>query len=141
MTYCTYEDLCAVLPEPRLIELTDDENTGQVNMDRIGAAIAAADDEINGYLAGRYDVPLAPVPGLIKNLAREIALFNLYSRTHDDVPKIRQGRHDHAVSVLTKLAAGAIALGVTEPPPAVNADTLKVSSGDRLFSDAELAKF
>ena len=38
----------------------------------IDAAIADADGEIDGYLAKRYAVPLAPVPKVINKFSKEI---------------------------------------------------------------------
>ena len=46
----------------------------------IDAAIADADGEIDGYLAKRYAVPLAPVPKVINKFSKDIAVYNLFSR-------------------------------------------------------------
>ena len=46
----------------------------------IDEAIADADGEIDGYLAKRYAVPLAPVPKVINKFSKDIALYNLMSR-------------------------------------------------------------
>ena len=46
----------------------------------IDAAIADADAEIDGYLAKRYAVPLAPAPRVINKFSKDIAVYNLFSR-------------------------------------------------------------
>ena len=46
----------------------------------IDAAIADADAEIDGYLAKRYAVPLAPAPRVINKFSKDIAVYNLKTR-------------------------------------------------------------
>lgn len=50
----------------------------------IDEAIADADGEIDGYLAKRYAVPLAPVPKVINKFSKDIALYNLPDWTKRD---------------------------------------------------------
>ena len=69
----------------------------------IDAAIADADAEIDGYLAKRYAVPLAPAPRVINKFSKDIAVYNLFSRigidegtdqkTYDQVPHAGRGGH------------------------------------------------
>ena len=46
----------------------------------IDEAIADADGEIDGYLAKRYAVPIAPAPKIINKCSKDIAVYNLFSR-------------------------------------------------------------
>jgi len=62
-----------------LIQLTDDSNTGVADQDLISKAISAAQDTIDGYLRGRYPVPLASVPGIVKNIAADLAAYTCSS--------------------------------------------------------------
>lgn len=50
MPYCTLDDLKKDISEKELEQLTDDERLGAINQGRIDAAIADADDLIDGFL-------------------------------------------------------------------------------------------
>ena len=139
--YCTIDDLLLAIDEDRLIELTDDANSGMVNQAVVDEAIATAQGEVDGYLQERYDVPLNPVPALIKGACRDISLFHLFSRRMDELPEIRTQRYDNAVKLLTSIARGSISLGVSDHPEETNADTVRVSASDPIFSDTELDTF
>ena len=141
MAYCTLDDLKLAIDEERLLELTDDEGLGEIVQARIDEAIATAQGEVDGFLQERYEVPLDPVPALVKGACRDIAIYHLYSRKVDVLPEIRVKRHDNSVKMLTHIAAGKISLGVADPPAEVNADTVRVKAPDRIFSDDELGTF
>ena len=64
--YCEHADILGQISPDVLIQLTDDACHGVADMSRVTQAIAAADAEIDGYCAGRYTVPFAPVPAVIK---------------------------------------------------------------------------
>lgn len=139
--YCTFDDLKLVIDEDRLIELTDDDGLGAVNLDRINDAVDTAQGEVDGYLQERYSVPLSPVPALIKGACRDIAVYHLYSRKMDEAPEIRQKRYDNATKLLSKLASGVLSLGVAAPPDETAAETMRLNAPDAIFGKTELDKF
>lgn len=122
MPYCTIEDIKKLLPEADLVQLTDDEGAGTINPQRLEEAIAQADAEIDAYLSGKYAVPLAPVPALVKKLSADIAVYNLYSRRLEQIPETRAERHRNAVRMLEGIARGTISVGAaTAPTPSAGA--------------------
>jgi phage gp36-like protein len=140
--YCTLDDLKAQVPERVLIELTDDEGLGMVNQTRVDAAITAATDEINGYCQARYPVPFNPVPGFIKKLAVDIALYNLFARRgydEESADKSIVDRYKAAIRALENIARGLVTLGAPEPAPA--AEGMDVRSSERVFSRGSLEGF
>ncbi len=143
--YCTLDDLKAQVSEAVLVELTDDEGTGQVDQARVDAAITAATDEINGYCQARYPVPFDPVPGFIRKLAVDIALYNLFSRrgyndqAEEGGDKAIIDRYRAAVRTLENIAKGVVTLGVPNPPPAT--DGTDIRSNPRIFSRERLEGF
>lgn len=139
--YCTLNDLKLAIDEARLLELTDDEGLGAINQARIDAAIGTAQGEVDGWLQERYDVPLDPVPALIKGACVDVALFHLYSRRMETMPDVRIKRYDNAIKLLARIADGKISLGVTAPPEETNSGKVLVTASTRLFSDTELDKF
>ena len=140
MAYCTQTDLEHALPEGNLIALTDDEGAGDVVAERVTEAIASADAEIDGYCAGLYSVPFATVPALIKKCSVDIAIYNLYSRTMEQIPDTRAARYKDAVHLLEKIAEGLIEL----PPDAAavgSVHEVSFSGPGRLFTRDKLKGF
>ncbi len=112
--YCTKGDILDMLEEDKLEQLTDDEYAGAVNDARVDKAIADACGVVDGYLGGRYRLPLAIVPPIISKCAADIAIYNLFSRRMGP-PEDRRDRYKDAVALLTRVASGSISLGVEDP--------------------------
>jgi phage gp36-like protein len=109
----------------------------------VARAIADADEEIDGYLQSRCVVPVSPVPGIIRKISVDIAIYNLYSRRLDQVPESRRQRHENALRFLGKVAEGKIGLGANDPdgnPPADS--TIGVANAtDRTITSDKLERF
>ena len=108
----------------------------------IDAAIADADAEIDGYLAKRYSVPLAPAPRVLNKFSKDIAVYNLFSRVGIDEgseEKNYLNRYQAAVKFLTLVAEGKVSLGAgSEDPASAAATGFTVASNGRLFSRQSL---
>ncbi len=141
MSYITLDDLKKAIPEESIRQLTDDEDVGSINEDRVTDAIAAAQGELDGYLQERYTVPLDPVPDLIKRLTVDIAIYNLCGRQGLDIPEARTDRYRNAVKTLEKIANGTISLGVTPSVAETNAGTVSFTSNTRVFTKTTLENF
>lgn len=136
MPYCTVEDIKGQLDERDLVQLTDDDDTGVVDLDHVNQAITDADAEINGYLGTRYAVPLDPVPAVIGKYAVDIAIYNLESRRRG-ASESRKERYDNAIGYLRLVAKGTVTLGVNDPedtPRESEAPKLASSNPPRVFS-------
>lgn len=138
--YATIDDIRAQVREAELIGLTDQEDTGAVVEATVNAAIESAGVEIDGYLGGRYTLPLATVPDIIKKLCVDIAVYNLYVLGAGP-PESRKDRYDNAVKFLTRIAKGEITLGADDPAGTGAADTPAASTTDRTFSPDTLANY
>jgi phage gp36-like protein len=141
--YSTLADITDRIPEDNLIQLTDDESLGAVNEARVTAAIGDADVLIDGYLRGRYTLPLDPVPALIKKLSIDIAVFNIYSRKLElEMPDAMSDRYKNAIKVLEAIQSGKISLGTTggSTPEPGEYKTNKTST-DRMFPKTVLDGF
>lgn len=115
MGYCTLSDLEKAATAQTIIQLTDDEGLNAVNQTRVDDAVSYADQLIDGYLRGRYTLPLSPVPGLAKSLSVELALFHLYSRRLDiTMPEPVVGKYKNAVKLLELIQKGLVSLGIEE---------------------------
>lgn len=122
MVYCTLADIEA--PNADLVDLTDDNNLGQVDQSVIDKAIAAAGELIDGYLRGRYTLPLAPVPGLIKTVALDIVTYRLYTRrVRLTPPEGLTDRYKNSMKILDLIATGKISLGTEAVTGSVTPET------------------
>ncbi len=134
MAYSTQTDIEEQLSQAELVQLTDDAGSGSVDTTVVDRAIADADDEVNSYLQERYAVPISPVPGLVRKLSVDIAIYNLFARRDLDAP-VRTQRYENAVRLLKGLARGEASLGVEPPPAEVHDEEVQTSRGesDRTF--------
>jgi phage gp36-like protein len=145
MGYCTEEDILKLLPEAQLLRLTDDENTGSVNDERVTEAIDSAANEIDTYLGSRYELPLSSTPPILLKMNVDIAIYNLYSRVKEQTPETRKDRYDNAIKFLKNVAEGKISLGTQPPPDPPDEDNYEgksqVSVRTKVFDSTTMDKY
>ena len=116
--YLTREELLAYMPQRAAIELTCDEAAAMPenpDMAVIDEALASASELIDGYLRGRYALPLAQTPTVLRDLARVIARYRLYERRPEaDLPEAVAETYKAAIRTLEQIRNGRITLGVRE---------------------------
>jgi phage gp36-like protein len=135
MSYATGQDLIDRFGEQEVINLTDRDRLGVVDATVASQALVATADEIDGYLAGRYSLPLQPVPRVLIGVACDIARYRLCGAEVNVTEDIRS-RYKDAVRFLEHVAAGRISLGGMPGGGAapVAGPAVLVSAGDSLFS-------
>ncbi|MEM5790028.1 MAG: DUF1320 domain-containing protein [Syntrophobacteraceae bacterium] len=144
MPYCTLEDILGRIEETTVVQLTDDEGLGSINTERVNAAIADADQEIDGYAGTRYAVPMNPAPPILRRLSIEIAIHNLFGRRSRKEPEDRTERYKGAVDLLKQIAAGRFSLGPCDPdgnPPASDAPQMAAENPERNFTRSSMRDF
>lgn len=108
----------------------------------LGAAIADAQGEIDGYLAKRYSVPLEVVPKMINKIAKDIAVYNVFSRIgidEGDRDKTYLTRYNAAIAYLKLITEGKAELDTGDSDPQSAATTgFSVSSQSRRFNRGRL---
>ena len=136
MAYSMLVDLRKLLPEEALIQLTDDEDLGTVNQERIDEAISGADAEIDAYCGTRYTVPFSTVPEIISKLSADITIYNLYSRRVDEVPPVRAERYKAAIKRLEGISKGLVSLGIAQVSASTESGGVEtnVTDDDRIFT-------
>jgi len=81
--YTSIEKLITRMPMRDIVELTDDDEKGDVDAVVLDQAIADVGAEIDSKLRGRYPLPLVgTVPDIIEHIAAILVIHNLYSRKH-----------------------------------------------------------
>ena len=109
MAYCTVTDLKNTLPESQLIQLTDDNDTGKIDDEKLNEAIRKADDFIDGHIRGRYDLPLTTVPSMVRDLSIRLATWFLFRRSFSlTLPDPLKEDYKDCVELLMKIQKGQV---------------------------------
>lgn len=119
---------------PEVVAMTDGVGDGRIDRDMLIKALIAAQSVVDGFIGGRYALPLTTVPQLVKTWVGDIARARLYPNGAPD--GVAQAAKD-ATSMLGKVASGAMPLAVPEPldaQPASDAPVLHFSGG-RTYPD------
>ncbi len=138
MAYSVIADLDEQISQAELEQLTDDEDAGSPETGRLQRAIDDADGEIDGYLSGRYEVPLSTVPDIIRKFSVDIAIYNLFSRRPGGATDIRTERYNNVITFLMAVAKGQILVGVGGD---AEDDSPKITHATRIFSRSNLEGF
>ncbi|MBL8260931.1 MAG: DUF1320 domain-containing protein [Xanthomonadaceae bacterium] len=139
MPYATLQDMIERFSEAELVRISDHEDTGAIDADVVASKLADADAEIDGYLAGRYTLPLTNVPEALRRIACDLARYHLYD---DRATEQVQKRYDDAVRFLVMVSKGHVQLGVDTggAAPAVSAGP-QYYEGDQVFGRSTLKDF
>ncbi len=152
MAYASPNDMIARYPNRDLVQLTnDDPATVTINAATLQQALDDASAEIDGYLDGRFALPLADPPAMLNRLACDIAMYRLQAlRPLHDIADARR-RYDDAIALLGKVAAGTVTLGLSpdnqdapDAPGSIVVDAGGDPSGvlpSRIFSRGSLKGF
>lgn len=130
--YIVQADLDEYIEDRTLVQLTDDSNTGSVSTAIVDECIAGAEDEVDGYLAGLYSVPITgTVPGNITEACVVLACRRLYVR-RGRVPETFAAVVEDTMRMLRDIASGKmpVALGAASSPQ----DTVALISEDRVHT-------
>ena len=80
MDYCTIEDIETYVSTSTLIQLTSDYEQDEVDRVVAEEAIIYSSTLIDGYLRGRYTLPLDARFPLLRIVAIDLSVYRLYSR-------------------------------------------------------------
>jgi len=141
VTYATQSDLVDRFGDAELIQRTNRAGGNTIDTAVLGRALADADAEIDGYLAARYQLPIAMPPALLVRLAADIARYHLYD---DGVPDTVSQRYTDAVALLKRLSTGEVQLvGAASVVVAPNTAEIPVLSRSqpRQFGPDQLAGY
>lgn len=141
MTYITQVQLENRYGAQMVAKLTDRAvpATGLLDAATLAQALADTAAMIDGYLQGRYHLPLASVPPLLTDLAGAIAVYKLHRTMAPE--KVRTDYED-ARRQLEAIAKGVIRLSVAGVEPASgSADAPQTNTPERPFSPASLKGF
>lgn len=141
--YCTVEEVLGMIKDDMKNVIIGDEyiEDKQERKSKIARlcedAIEDACAEIDGYLAKRYSVPFSRTPQVISKFAKDIAVYNLVSRTGIDESEREKtflNRYNAAIKFLLDVAKGIISIGAEEKGSSEVANGFRMKSSGRVFS-------
>lgn len=140
MPYAIQAELTERYGEQRLIDLTDraDPPAGTIDATVVARALTDTDALIDGYVGARYDLPLASVPALLRDLALAIAFYKLHL---DMAPEKVAEDYREALRTLDRIAKGTVKVDIAGDEPAAADNSIQVESRDRVFSRDTLKGF
>ncbi|MFN4191818.1 MAG: gp436 family protein [Tabrizicola sp.] len=141
MPYVTQAQLIDRFGEQMLIALTDrgPDAFGVVDPDVVTRALAETDALIDGYLAGRYALPLTASETLLANVAGSIAIYLLHRY---EAPEKVVADYKLAIGTLEQIARGTIRLTSTGAElPATGVTGVQIVDRERPFTEDNLKGF
>ena len=151
--YCTVDEVLSMLKDdmidailgPEIIEDAEERRAKITPFCQLAIEDACA--EIDGYLYKRYPLPMKRAPEVLRKFAKDIAVYNLASRTgidEDERENTIYIRYKNAVQYLTLVAKGTVSIGPDgdgtgtggEDGAGAQAaqDGFRLSSNERIFS-------
>ncbi len=144
MSYAAPQDIINRYPNRDLVQLTNEDPTAvTVNQAALQQALDDASAEIDGYLDGRFTLPLTDPPQVLDRLACDIAMYRLQAlRPLHDIAEARR-RYEDTLAMLTKVAAGELTLGIAADGNETQAarNTEQLEGPARVFSRDSLKGF
>lgn len=147
MDYCTIEDIEIHTSTPTLSQLTSDDGTEAINRDVAQESILYASTLIDGYLRGRYSLPLNIHFPLLRVLCIDISIYRLYSRRmRNEMPEVIEQNYKNAIQTLKDIQKGVITLESENDlldSSAFNPDEYRTNKDilDRLFGKKRLNEY
>ena len=144
MRYCSLDDLQLAIPPQTLIWLSnDDESATAVNVGVVEQAVAQAEELIDGFLRGRYNLPLSPVPTIVKDMTVNLARHWLYTRRPEgnELPDAVVRTHKSAMSLLETIRDGKLTIGQPTGEALAEPGEVKVRARRRIFGQDTLDRY
>lgn len=113
MPYATMADIVDLYGQDELDKVAPRDEAGDVNEDAVEKACERATGEIDGYLGGRYTVPLSQVSQQLVQICVDIAMYRMPLSLDMQTAEHRL-RYEDAIKFLTSVATGKISLNMPE---------------------------
>ena len=135
MDYCTLEDIQIRIGTLPLVQLTnDDGDDNEIDTVVCEEALIYSSTLIDGYLRGKYSLPLNTHFPLLKVIALDLSIYRLYSRRiYTEIPETISENYKNAIKTLELIKKGVITLET-------ESDINLKSSGEYRINKTELDK-
>lgn len=123
MAYATQADIVELYGQAAL-HVADHDRDGVADGAAVTRALASASDEIDSHVGVRFTLPLATVPGILRQYCVDIAVYRL-ALSADVLSVEHRTRYEDAIAALRRIAEGKATLALpADPAPGTGADTL-----------------
>lgn len=138
--YATKQNMIERYAEQQLIELTDRVPPyDEAIVDTVlNLALSDADAVINSYIAGRYQLPIASTPDVLRRHACIIAYYDLHRGRHPE--EVRKDYED-SIAFLKSVARGDAKLDVAGIEPPSSPAEARVDGPERVFNRNSLKAY
>lgn len=136
MRYCTRADLGNAIPLMTLTQLSNDDPAAQQpNESVIDNSVRQAEELVDGYLRGRYNLPLDPVPTVLRDAVVYLARHWLYQRRPEGAlpDAVISGRKD-TLKLLESIRDGVITLGMPTGQAVAEPGEIRVRARPQQFT-------
>lgn len=137
MRYCNRTDIGNAIPELTLVQLSNDDPAAvQPNESVIEEAVRQAEELVDGYLRGRYVLPLDPVPTVLRDAVVYLARHWLYQRRPEGVlpDAVKDSRKD-TIKLLESIRDGVVTLGMPSGQTAPEPGEIRVRARRQQFGE------
>lgn len=107
--YCTQADIEKLYGANLLVKIADKDRDGVADQEIVDGGLEAADDLIDGYVGAIAPLPISPVPGVLRRIAIDVAVYSIALGRTERTDEMRV-RYDDALALLDKIGKGLIAL-------------------------------
>lgn len=137
--YATVQDCIDRRGEEGLRELADDPIAGELAWSGLERALGDATDEIDAYVGARHELPLDPVPRVLRRLCVEIGIYRRADSADRGTDEMRK-RYEDSIRMLRDIQSGKASLGVADPDPPARAESpaVSVESSSRVMTRESL---
>jgi phage gp36-like protein len=139
MAYATLSDLIDAFDEVEVLQLSDRDDDGTADADVIALVQDRSQSMIDGYLRGRYSLPLsAPYPAVILGIDCDLQRYFLCDNAVSD--RVADA-YSAAMTMLKDIAAGKLLLSVAAATSGDVSGGVAFSAPARVFSRDTMAGF
>ena len=145
--YCTIDDIEKHTSTPTLIQLTSDDGQDEIDKTVVEESILYSSALIDGYLRGRYSLPLDICFPLLRVLAVDLSVYRLYSRRmQNEMPEVIDSAYKNAIATLRDIQKGVISLqseNDTFESAGFNVDEYRTNKSiiDKLFNKGRMLEY
>ncbi|OLF53798.1 gp436 family protein [Pseudomonas chlororaphis] len=143
MRYCTRADIGKAIPEITLVQLSNDDPAAmEPNEDVIEDGVRQAEELVDGYLRGRYNLPLDPVPTVLRDAVVYLARHWLYQRRPEGAlpDAVKDSRKD-TIKLLESIRDGVVTMGMPDGQAAPEPGEIRVRARRQQFGGDLLERY
>ncbi|EOF4357789.1 gp436 family protein [Pseudomonas aeruginosa] len=143
MHYCTRADIGKAIPELTLTQLSNDDPTAELPDESvIEDGVRQAEELVDGYLRGRYDLPLDPVPSVLRDAVVYLTRHWLYQRRPEGaIPEAVKDSRKDTLKLLESIRDGVVTLGMPSGEAAPEPGKIRARARRQQFGDDLLERY